>query len=98
MKTTKTQKRSSSRRRRSATKPIKAYVASIAIPKIRDTSYITILGNQREQKRSGVSIAEREGSLEISITAKDITALRASMNSIMRDIQAVEGTMNAIGQ
>ena len=39
--------------------------------------------------RSSTKARESGGTLRITITAKDIIALRASMNSIMRDLQVI---------
>jgi tRNA threonylcarbamoyladenosine modification (KEOPS) complex Pcc1 subunit len=90
----KTQKRSSSPRQRSKVKAgSRAYTASITVPKRKEMDYVKVLGIQREQKRSGIGITEKKECLEISITAKDITALRASMNSIIRDLQVIEGAL-----
>jgi tRNA threonylcarbamoyladenosine modification (KEOPS) complex Pcc1 subunit len=67
------------------------YQAKITIAKISKISYKKILGEIREHKRSGLSIKETPTTLEISIKTTDITAMRASINGIMRDIQVIEG-------
>ena len=66
------------------------YTCAISIPKKGRLNYKKILGDSREHKRSGIKISETPVSLKIEISAKDATAMRASMNSIMRDIQVIE--------
>jgi tRNA threonylcarbamoyladenosine modification (KEOPS) complex Pcc1 subunit len=66
------------------------YSANIRIPKRNGLKYTKIIGKISTYKRSGIEIKEGKKALDISITADDITALRASMNSIMRDLQVVE--------
>lgn len=71
------------------------YEAKIIISKISKISYKKVLGDIREHKRSGLNIKETPSTLEISIKTTDITALRASINGIMRDIQVIEGASTA---
>lgn len=54
--------------------------------------YSSILQKTKRYGRSSVKIQEKGTSLEIEITAKDIVALRASANSIIRDLQAISAT------
>ena len=42
--------------------------------------------------RSTISMIESKDTLTIEIKAKDATALRASTNSILRDLQVIEAT------
>jgi tRNA threonylcarbamoyladenosine modification (KEOPS) complex Pcc1 subunit len=66
------------------------YEAKITIEKISKINYGKVLGDIREHKRSGMSIKETPNTLEIHIKTSDITALRASINNIIRDLQVVE--------
>lgn len=58
-------------------------------PKI---NYARMLGKNAKHDRSAVKIKEGSKELVIEITAKDATALRASANSILRDLQVIEAT------
>lgn len=64
----------------------------ITLPKDGSISYTKILGKFPIQKRSTIIIKESKTTLIISIKAKDATALRASTNSILRDLQVIEAT------
>jgi tRNA threonylcarbamoyladenosine modification (KEOPS) complex Pcc1 subunit len=58
-------------------------------PKI---NYRKILGNSLKHERSTTAIKEEKETLIVEITAADLTALRASANSILRDLQVIEAT------
>ncbi|MGA2799795.1 MAG: KEOPS complex subunit Pcc1 [Candidatus Micrarchaeaceae archaeon] len=58
-------------------------------PKIK---YLKILSQKGSRERSTISLKEQRVNLIIEIKAKDATALRASVNSILRDLQAIEAT------
>ncbi len=70
------------------------HTATIVLPKRTKSSYQSILGKARDQKRGTVSVKEDKATITIIISAEDATALRASFNSLMRDIQAIEGTVS----
>lgn len=57
-------------------------------------SYSKILGKSKGHGRSRVEIKESKKILDILITAKDTTALRAQANSVLRDLQVIEATQN----
>ena len=65
--------------------------AIITIPKSIKTDYKRIIGELRKQKRSKLSVKETQKGITITIEADDITALRATMNNIIRDVQVIEG-------
>ncbi|MGC8730455.1 MAG: KEOPS complex subunit Pcc1 [Candidatus Micrarchaeia archaeon] len=52
------------------------------------------LEESSNKKRSNVSIKETNKSIKIDIYSSDVTALRASINSILRDLQVIEGTLS----
>jgi len=54
--------------------------------------YARILGKNIGHSRSTVKIKEEGSKLIIEITAKDTTALRATTNSILRDLQVIDAT------
>ena len=58
-------------------------------PKI---NYLKIISQSRKKERSTTNIKEQGGKLIIEIGAKDATSLRASANSILRDLQVIEAT------
>jgi tRNA threonylcarbamoyladenosine modification (KEOPS) complex Pcc1 subunit len=68
------------------------YNSVIVIPKKMGLSYKGILGNMKEHKRSGTAIKETANKLTITIKTNDATAMRASINAIMRDIQVIENS------
>ena len=65
--------------------------AEITIQKNPSTDYkkILALSSGGVRARSSTKASEIGGTLRITITAKDMIALRASMNSIMRDLQVI---------
>ncbi len=67
------------------------YNSVIMIPKKAGLNYKSILGATKEHKRSGMTISETRDELKITIKTDDATAMRASINAIMRDIQVIEG-------
>jgi len=71
------------------------YNSTIVIPKKKGLNYRSIIGATRQYKRSGISILETKSELKITIKTTDATAMRASVNAIMRDIQVIEGVANA---
>ncbi len=54
-------------------------------------NYTKIIGKNTTHSRSTIKMQEDKRNLTIEITAKDATALRASTNSILRDLQTIEG-------
>lgn len=72
---------------------MRAYSARIAVPKKAKIDYKKALGEIKERERSSVSIKETEKELLIEIETGDAAALRASMNAILRDLQAIEGAL-----
>ncbi|MGI0100671.1 MAG: KEOPS complex subunit Pcc1 [Candidatus Micrarchaeaceae archaeon] len=54
--------------------------------------YEKILGTGSKHKRSNVTVAAKNSKLIIEITASDATALRASVNSVLRDLQVIEAS------
>ncbi|MGI0134123.1 MAG: KEOPS complex subunit Pcc1 [Candidatus Micrarchaeaceae archaeon] len=52
--------------------------------------------NLKSFERSYATISETKDAFTITIKAKDLTALRASINSIMRELKAVEETCLAV--
>lgn len=64
----------------------------LEIKKDPQTRYLKILNKTTTRGRSLLKIKERGGLLTIEITANDATALRASANSILRDIQVIGAT------
>ena len=66
--------------------------AVIVVGKYPGINYKGALGptGSRRHARSTLDVAESKGRLRITITAKDATALRASINSMLRDLQIIE--------
>ena len=54
--------------------------------------YSSILHKNMKHGRSDVKVQEKKDSLTIEITATDSTALRASINTILRGLQVIEAT------
>lgn len=56
--------------------------------------YKRILGSQsgRKYKRSSVSFRETRSELRIDICANDLAAMSASINAVLRELQAIEAT------
>lgn len=71
---------------------------TLTITKDPKLSYLRILGKMRSGGRSSTKVKENKGLLTIKITASDITALRAATNSIIRELQVVEGSTNVVSK
>ncbi len=69
------------------------FESNITITKVVPASYTKIIGKPRSYKRSSISIKEGPSSFAISIKAGDASALRASMNAMMRQIQIIESVI-----
>lgn len=65
--------------------------AELTIAKKAKIDYKRVIGEIRSQGRSDTKINETKDQLKIVIEAKDATALRASINAVMRDLQVIEG-------
>lgn len=74
---------------------MKEFRSTIVIPKTEKVSYKRILGASREYKRSSISIKEKTDRLTITVTARDMASLRASINSVTRDVQVVNDSLKA---
>ena len=59
-----------------------------------EANYTKILGKPRNSLRSTTAVKEGKSYLEITISAGDLSALRASTNTIMRDISTVESVLS----
>ncbi|MCL5262488.1 MAG: hypothetical protein M1390_01460 [Candidatus Marsarchaeota archaeon] len=68
------------------------YTARITIAKRLPIKYSKMVGSYKAYRRSSISTKESTHSISISIAANDVTALRASLNSVMRDIHIIEST------
>jgi Transcription factor Pcc1 len=54
--------------------------------------YTKLLSARTKQGRSTIHITQTKQSIIIEINAHDATALRASTNSLLRDLQVIEST------
>ena len=64
----------------------------LVIAKEPSLNYIRILGKNTKHSRSSVKLKEDESTLTIEIVSKDTTSMRASANSILRDLQVIDAT------
>lgn len=64
--------------------------ANIKISKQKGIAYKKIIGVNKSYKRSKIKISENKNCVYISIDANDITALRASANAVLRELQVIE--------
>ncbi len=60
------------------------------------TNYKKIMGKEKQRKRSKTEIEETEQNLKVYITATDNSALRASINATLRDINSIESALAAV--
>jgi tRNA threonylcarbamoyladenosine modification (KEOPS) complex Pcc1 subunit len=72
--------------------PKKSLHLTIIVEKEKGLYYAKIINKQTKRSRGDVSIKENKQKLTIQINASDATALRASANSILRDLQVIEAT------
>ena len=66
------------------------FTATISIKKPSGINYTELIGKTSQYKRSTISMSEKPTALKIRIEAKDATALKASLNAILKDIQVIE--------
>ncbi|HVC57944.1 MAG TPA: KEOPS complex subunit Pcc1 [Candidatus Acidoferrales bacterium] len=66
------------------------FAATIRITKAKGISYGAALGDMSPHERSSVKIKETATQLQIEITAKDAAALRATLNSALKDLHVTE--------
>ncbi|MCL5433555.1 MAG: hypothetical protein M1538_01070 [Candidatus Marsarchaeota archaeon] len=71
------------------------YTATIKISK-GSIDYNKILGKMHEYKRSKINISQKEDFFLFEIYADDVTALRASLNMLMRDISVIDNISKKI--
>ncbi|MDE1857103.1 MAG: hypothetical protein KGH98_03405 [Candidatus Micrarchaeota archaeon] len=64
--------------------------AEITVTKSAGVNYLKVIGSKREYKRSSVSMSETKTEITVRIKAEDPTALKASINSVLNDIEIVE--------
>ncbi len=67
-----------------------AFTAVISLKKGGRVSYTRLIGRISEYKRSSISMRETPSEFTVRIEAKDATALKASLNAILKDIQVIE--------
>ncbi len=60
-----------------------------------ELSYKGLLSNPHSYKRSSISAKESGAAITFTVTASDVTALRASVNAVLRDIKVVEEATSA---
>lgn len=84
-KTRKTLRSSSSRQKSS-----NSYTATILVPKRLNLNYVRLLGKTKTYSRGSVRTSETAKQLRVFISASDPTALRASINMVLRDLQVIE--------
>ena len=65
---------------------------TLTFRKDKNLNYSKILNLKTAHKRSTLRQKEKKSLLTIEIRAKDATALRASANSLFRDLQVIEAT------
>lgn len=69
----------------------KKYISEIKILRNKDLfNYTAILEKYKKYKRSLVKINENKNNIIILIEADDVTALRASINGVLREIQIIQ--------
>ena len=70
--------------------------AKVLIPKRKDLDYTGMLVQTSKYKRSSMSVRDLGSALEVVVTATDTTALRASLNSLLRDLQVIESVARSV--
>ena len=71
------------------------YSAIIIIPRKAKVNYGALLKSSVKYKRSGIAVEDTGHGIKITISASDVTALRAAINSVARDVQVIEGASAA---
>jgi tRNA threonylcarbamoyladenosine modification (KEOPS) complex Pcc1 subunit len=70
----------------------KSFQIKLLVAKEPKLKYTAILNQNNKHSRSFIKIKESANQLTIEINADDSTALRASINSVLRDLQVIEAT------
>lgn len=70
---------------------IDVYRCIIMLPAASRLEYLTALQGGK-YKRSSITVASTASGASIEIRASDATALRASANSVLRDLQVIEAS------
>ncbi len=70
--------------------------ASVTIQKRKGLNYTGMLVQTGKYKRSRMSVSDLGKTLKVVVTATDTTALRASLNSLLRDLQVVESVARSV--
>ena len=70
--------------------PGSRFSAVIRIRKTGGINYTKIMGKSAKYKRGTVSTSDKAGVLTVRIEASDSTALRASLNTVMRELHVIE--------
>ena len=66
------------------------FSATIKISKASATDYKKALGEIRAHERSSITIKETESILQIDVRARDAAALRATINSALKDLHVAD--------
>jgi tRNA threonylcarbamoyladenosine modification (KEOPS) complex Pcc1 subunit len=70
------------------------YQAQISMQKSNTKiKYAELISNQKTYKRSTIQFKEHPNSLKFIIKANDTTALRATINSILKEIYLIENVL-----
>lgn len=68
----------------------RSFTATITITKKASASYKMALGEIKAHERSTISIKETPSVLRIDVAARDPAALRATINSVLKDLQVAD--------
>jgi hypothetical protein len=73
-----------------------SYSATLAVRKrAPGLKYGPLLSVSRQYKRSSIRLKESKDSVDFAVDAEDATALRAALNSVLRDIKVIEAAATA---
>lgn len=73
-----------------------SYSAVLAVRKrAPGLDYGRLLSGSRDYKRSSMRLKESKESVNLTVEADDATALRATLNSVLRDIKVIEAAATA---
>lgn len=73
-----------------------AYKVTMVLLKKEPALYTKIIGKARQYERSDMQVKESKNRITISITANDLAAMKASINSVMRDLQTLENVVGSL--
>ena len=76
-------------------KPTYKNIITLEISSSTPRAVVRMLGRQRDYERSEISVAVTKNSIIVTISSDSLASIKAAANSILRDLQTLEGVLNS---